>query len=457
MKRNSLFKVCLLVILTLLFITGCQGDEKQKNSTEYHAIDYDNIDFANERAKYAKREKELVVLTEENLKREIDSIALWYMRSQDEVKITIEVLAEDETQRENQLQKMRTKIMAGEGPDVYIMDIQNELTDESDEKASLFANVNKTIESGVFETLTSYMETDSYWKEQPMEDAFLKAGQMDEQQYVLPLSCDYYVLAGINVDEPNLGDNIMEWLSYINVTDDDTIKNGCSMLTMQSARLFQPAIDYQNKSVTIQKEEWISYMAELLVPYRKAWYVMDKTGERGYCAWSIQQVMDDMQGFINEDAEKYNFCKSIPGLEGECKATVRTWGAVGKNSEYKQEAYDFLMLFLNNKVTKDEYAGVYYNGVDECVGVDGIPTQAEVLEQYMERKKISKEQQELVLSSFEQINVVYFPTEVESLVQEKVEEALRGITSDKSESDWRLLFTEIADMAEEKYSMIAKE
>lgn len=76
MKRNSLFKVCLLVILTLLFITGCQGDEKQKNSTEYHAIDYDNIDFANERAKYAKREKELVVLTEENLKREIDSIAL---------------------------------------------------------------------------------------------------------------------------------------------------------------------------------------------------------------------------------------------------------------------------------------------------------------------------------------------------------------------------------------------
>lgn len=457
MKNYNLFVVCLLGIFALFLVTGCQSAEKQKGITEYHAIDYDNLDFANERSKYAAREKELVILTEENLKQEIDRVALWYMRSQDEVKITIEVFSKDERKRENQLQKMRTKIMAGEGPDVYIMDIQNELTDISDEKVPLFANVNKTIESGVFETLTSYMEADSYWKEQPMGDAFLRAGQMDEQQYVLPLSCDYYVLAGINVDEPNLGDNIMEWLSYINVTDDDNIKNGCSMLAMQSARLFQPAIDYQNKSVTIEKEKWISYMAELLVPYRKAWYVMDKTGERGYCAWAIRQVMDDMQGFKNEEAEKYNFCKSIPGLEGECKASVRTWGAVGKNSEYKQEAYDFLMLFLNNKVTKDEYAGTYYNGVDECVGVDGIPTQVEALEQYMERKKISKEQQELILSSFEQINVVYFPTEVENLVQEKVEEALRGISSGKSESDWRLLFTEIADLAEEKYSMIAKE
>lgn len=449
MKNKGLFTVLLLGSITLLLLSGCKDNESQKSKIEYHTIDYDNLDFANERAKYAEREKELVILTEENLKQEIDRTALWYMRSQDEVKITIEVLSKDEMKRENQLQKMRTQIMAGEGPDIYILETDDELTDKSNKKESLFANVNKTMESGVFESLTSYMEADDYWGEQPMDDVFLKVGQMDEQQYLLPLACDYYVLTGKNVDEPELGNNIMEWLSYINVTDDDTIKNDCSLIEMQSARLFQPAIDYENKSVTIEKEKWISYMTGYLVPYWKAWYEMEHTDESMYYVWNIQLVMDDMQMVADET---YNLCKIIPGLEGERKATVKAWGAVGNNSEYKQEAYDFLMLFLNDYATKDEQSGV-----DERVGVDGIPTQARALEQYMERNDISKEQQELIMASFEQINVVYFPTEVENLVQEKVEEALWGIYSDKSESEWRLLFTEIADMAEEKYSMIAKE
>ena len=43
----------------------------------------------------------------------------------------------------------------------------------------------------------------------------------------------------------------------------------------------------------------------------------------------------------------------VPDLEGRKMASIQTYGAVGMSSDLKQEAYDFLMLFLNDRSQKD--------------------------------------------------------------------------------------------------------
>ena len=68
---NKLGVYGLVYVILISFLCGCQKepivDEK------YHEIDYTKIDFANEISDFEKREKEIVVLTEENIESEVDT------------------------------------------------------------------------------------------------------------------------------------------------------------------------------------------------------------------------------------------------------------------------------------------------------------------------------------------------------------------------------------------------
>lgn len=451
LKRIGALELVLIFVLSSL--SGCQKtsviDEK------YKEIDYSQIDFANEKSDFEKREKEIVILTEESIENEVSETALWYMRSQDEVKVIIQTLSNNEAERMGQLQELRTEIMAGEGPDVYLLETAYEETVELNERELLFANVNKSIESGFFEDLSKYMEEDSFWKEAPVSEAFMKAGQMNGKQYVLPLSCYYYVLAGKEDEVLKMGENIEEWMNTIRFSGNHALLENCGLISLRAARLLQPAIDYEKKETILQKEAWISLMMNQIIPYKQERASAEYTGVEQYSIWQIPAVINDMA--VNE----YTLCEVIPGLNGEKVAAIHNWGAVSRSCDYKQNAYDFLMLFLNNYVslagTENENGLSWYPGVDECIGMSDIPVHTQALQQFMERKGIKKAQRELIIESFEQVDYAYFSTEVESFLFEQIVEKVAYDFSERTDAEWRVLIETIADMAEEKYEMLAKE
>ena len=361
--RKRIRVLGILIMIFVMCLCGCQKDSQ--SGAKYKEIDYTQIDYKNEKASYAERKKEIVVIAEETIAEEVRLTALWYMRSQDEVKVTIEILSSDKQERAGQLQELRTEIMAGKGPDLYLLETQNEAVFETDRKEPLFGNVNKAIESGFFDDLTEYMKEDEFWKNNSLSEVFLKPGQMKEEQYVLPLSCTYYVLVGMADEEIELGDSIGEWMDTIRFSGNQALKEDCTIMYFQAARMMQPAIDYNEKQVVFEKEKWVSWILEDVIPYREEVWSMEHTAEEQYYLWQVLQVVNE----IEMTNARYHVCESVPGLKGEYKASIESWGAVGRSSEYKQNAYDFLMLFLNNYVANanQELEGgmLRYPGVDE--------------------------------------------------------------------------------------------
>ena len=88
----------------------------------------------------------------------------------------IQRLPDKQEEREIEIQKMRTEIMAGKGPDVYLLDGKQE---NGEEFLPLLENPYQTMQSGALAPLDELMEKDSYWKDDTYSDVILKAGQYD--------------------------------------------------------------------------------------------------------------------------------------------------------------------------------------------------------------------------------------------------------------------------------------
>ena len=112
----------------------------------------------------------LRVLTERSLSDgmnyQAEQIAAAFVASHDGVTVEIEFPPEDEDERTLYLYQMRTEIMAGGGPDVYLLPTKGVLNKEFStaygdgvetyEVEPLFADINLSIRNGVFQDIGTY-------------------------------------------------------------------------------------------------------------------------------------------------------------------------------------------------------------------------------------------------------------------------------------------------------------
>ena len=109
-------------------------------------------------------EKELEVLIEPQFRDQVKEAAKYMKEQTPQVSITIWELpadGDDGEERELEIERLRTQIMAGKGPDVYLI---NSASDGATQmEAPLFSNPYKTMQSGALASLDRYMESDSYW------------------------------------------------------------------------------------------------------------------------------------------------------------------------------------------------------------------------------------------------------------------------------------------------------
>ena len=83
------------------------------------------------------------------------------------------------------LTKLRTEIMSGRGPDLFVLDASN---------LRLIQYPDKQMRAGVFADLAPYLDTIA--AEATLNETVLAAGRVGEAQYLLPL---YYTVPGVAV------------------------------------------------------------------------------------------------------------------------------------------------------------------------------------------------------------------------------------------------------------------
>lgn len=112
-------------------------------------------------------------------------------------KVVFEILPQNGAERETRLQRLRTEIMSGEGPDLFLMQTVVPASENTGFpiKHALFKFPEKNMEAGIFLPLDEYMENNTQftdWSRQTK--VVLEAGRNDEGQQIIPLTYTFPVM-----------------------------------------------------------------------------------------------------------------------------------------------------------------------------------------------------------------------------------------------------------------------
>ena len=136
--------------------------------------------------------KTLSIVIEPAFKEQVLDAVKYATSKNNSLEFEIKILSPDPDKRSAEIQKLRTQIMSGKGPDLYLVNCSTDGAAQMNEP--LFENPYKAMQSGVFASLDKYMKKDSYWQKENYNPSFLLPGQYQERQYILPLSCHYNML-----------------------------------------------------------------------------------------------------------------------------------------------------------------------------------------------------------------------------------------------------------------------
>ena len=407
MRNNKGIRVLVICVYLALVMTGCMGE------------------------KHTDKKATLTVLTEQAFESTVQMRASAMEDENENLDIQVEVLPLDMTIRENEIQKLQIEIMAGKGPDLYVLTAPMEM---STVEPDLFDNPYQIIQSGAFAPLDSYMDEDSYWKEGSYKKEFLEVGKHGGKQYLLPLTCSYYVLAGIQDIDILEGKSLGEWLEYAKLSENLPLRQ-CIIegLSQFGGRWFQPAVDYETGQVRFDKEKWKQFGETYFVALKKFRQQEQYTEEPTYRISHMNEV--------DLSSEETHF-QVMPDLDGRKMAAVSASGAVGMSSNKKEIGYDFLMGFLYNKTEDGKWT--------EEAKLQGIPVQ----ENCLNFMRFPDEQIEAVRKGFRELEGAYFITNVEKNMRDAlVEENQVGLP----EWDSKGFVNRIAEQAWIDYGIQVKE
>ena len=161
----------------------------------------------------AREQTSLWVLTEQstrdgmNLQAEI--IAERMEKENPGLTVQLDILPTDPQEREIRLKRLRTKIMAGDGPDVYLLPTGNRLLlDDDDERAAnistsalavepLFSDIEQAMRVGLFADTEPYYSQDDALPKEGFQRQVMAAGCVSGKRLILPLRFDIPLLLTI--------------------------------------------------------------------------------------------------------------------------------------------------------------------------------------------------------------------------------------------------------------------
>ncbi len=294
----------------------------------------------------AGNQTEIVIAVSEHQKEFYQVVISQYRKLHPETDVTVEIIpwidntpTEKTEKNKKAIKDMQVQIMAGKGPDVFLLD-------ESD---SLLPDMVKSSYNGVFLDLNTVIDG---IKGLPLNQTVVKAGEVDGKQYFLPLG---YRLAGIAVADDTLGDFqpssgqpdkfLKEVAAHAGV---ESFRNESLMKWYLPGLFGTPVLDYEEKSVTVSKE--LQDMAELL---EEGLGITDENAPELPDIMTVGDSDDDSFAMLVEGSfasgTDIKFLP-FPNGEGGINAQVSIFAAVRANSAHASEAGEFLAFLLSDEM-----------------------------------------------------------------------------------------------------------
>lgn len=366
------------LLLCLLLLTGCgqDGDEQ--------------------------RELWLVMEdTDDAMGQQIEVVVERFRELHPDVDVRLDVLPGGEETRAGYLQRIRSEVMSGGGPDVYILPTAPVAPPAGEESSTpylepLYSDVVQQMYNGIFTDISEYYNADTDLGKEALVTAVMDAGVMDGCRYVLPLRYDFDVLL-VNVDAvEELGidmdvfeGGIDELYDLALEREDELIAHAVNV--KPSHCLLADFIDYQKGNVLLDTQE----VAELMTVSREVtvlenaesrteeghwiggrWVVFEDAYEGYYCDISSyitrgkseriftnagyllyrMELSDCIQAAaaIKQSGGNIAMCP-VRAADGSLNAEITWYGAVGAGCDEPELAYELLRIFLSEEIQWEQY------------------------------------------------------------------------------------------------------
>lgn len=370
------------MVCTVLVFIGCS----KQNPTELTATD----------------SVELWIVTEDISPVSYTSVAMIkevknkFQEIHQEVSLRIDILPTDESEREVYLERLRVEMLAGNGPDIYLMP-----TALAHDVEMLIPDVNLAMNNGMFADISTYYDTDEKLETQDLHQDVMDAGVVDGTRYVLPLRFNMPVLfadTAVLAENQISIDSISNILGLLEIMTDigktawtSVLHPSIALNTHFETDSIEPynciglsylgqVMDYKSGTVNLSTDELArfikaygelysqfdyeqSYIATSVSGYSWGFSVL---GENGPVYLGSLSSVPVMQAIANAEGRDLTIVP-MESTAGETVANVTFYGAVGASCNQPELAYEFLREFLTqeiqwNKVTNKRPGSTLQSG-----------------------------------------------------------------------------------------------
>ena len=277
------------------------------------------------------------------------------------VQVKLEILPVEKKEREDRLEQLRTQIMAGGGPDGYLLP-----TRLFGGRQALFHNVPLAMDNGMFADIRAFYDADAELDTQSLRQDIMDAGVVDGKRYLLPMRYNMHViyadagqLAANGVDSERLCLSVYSFYDAVAASGRRDWKQTGIAALRQGWAILPPAFDETAREVALSPEELETYFRRV-----RQWESQDDpTGSFapidiwGY--WNKGKTIEKDSPLsiqrLNEIVPMAAIAKNegtslmmlpLPGVDGKTAAEITFYGAVAANSKHPDLAHALLRELL---------------------------------------------------------------------------------------------------------------
>ena len=369
--KTTFWKTLLALLLVLLMIcgllSGCAASPDGENSPKDTSVP----DTTSSDGKV-----HLHVVAEEYDLRSIyvSALAELYNIRNKDVVVEVELIPADVTLREPVLSRIRTEILAGQGPDIFVLPTYPMRRTRLHRiyQDPLIPDVAQSMRNLVFADISALYEADQELNKEELQADVMEAGVLDGARYVLPLQYNMPMLyldragletTGLDVDA--LTENIDSYLTTLinsNNGKQAATSNTRNMSTSFGLDFFPELLDYENESVNVTTDEMSDYLEKI----QKIIYLRGDTTGTGSNGQALSDYIrsgkswHDFEHYIHVsdlfNADDYQLIAKAQGWEldmvplrnfdNQVVANVTYWTGINANCDNIEAAYEFVRQLL---------------------------------------------------------------------------------------------------------------
>lgn len=323
--------------------------------------------------------------------------------------ITLETVPRTEPDRSNYLNHMRTELLAGKGPDLFIVNLERsalDISDSGDLLDPLFPFPEKSMKNRLFLPLDDYMENaeTDFSKFLP---TLMDACRNDEGQQLIPLTYNFDcgVFKGGASDIPHVGSR------------EDMLDSGSPALEFYAGTMggvlpldyFGIPADYDAETLSFTEEELFGQAMLWNEHFRKF-----RAGEYDNVLeiYSIRTGAF-IRGMGDNAIDSADAFVPARNRDGGVTANIGTAAAINRNSSYPELAFAIIDRVASESSMCEQFLYGYGGGIPANTELGGPDKPFQWLPMTQESYDIYRE-------TIGQVTVIKIPTKLEQAVYENV-------------------------------------